>query len=203
MNTFQKVKSAVSTKDAAIFYGIKVKRNRMACCPFHPDKHPSMIVDNRYHCFACGADGDVINFVEELFHLSPMDATKKLIADFGLDIEVRKPYKPTAEEIKREKEQEELRAFLLYKRDALNYLHDYYYILHCAKRDYAPTTPEELEHCHPLFEEAVKNIDTIDWLMDMIENSKLDEQKEFIKKYQEVISNAKERVDDIRKSKAR
>ena len=203
MNIFQKVKSAVSTKDAAIFYGIKVKRNRMACCPFHPDKHPSMIVDNRYHCFACGADGDVINFVEELFHLSPMDATKKLIADFGLDIEVGKPYKPTAEEIKREKEQEELRAFLLYKRDALNYLHDYYYILHCVKRDYAPTTPEELEHCHPLFEEAVKNIDTIDWLMDMIENSMLDEQKEFIKKYQEVISNAKERVDDIRKSKAR
>jgi hypothetical protein len=39
--------------------------------------------------------------------------------------------------------------------------------------------------------------------MDMIENSMLDEQKEFIKKYQEVISNAKERVDDIRKSKAR
>lgn len=203
MNIFQKVKSAVSTKDAAIFYGIKVKRNRMACCPFHPDKHPSMIVDNRYHCFACGADGDVINFVEELFHLSPMDATKKLIADFNLDIEVGKPYKPTAEEIKREKEQEELRAFLLYKRDALKYLHDYYYILHCAKRDYAPTTPEDLEHCHPLFEEAIKNIDTIDWLIDMIENSKLDEQKEFINTYQEVISNAKERVDDIRKSKAR
>ena len=56
MNIFQEVKSEVSTKDAAALYGIKVGRNKMACCPFHPDKHPSMKVDNRFHCFGCGAN---------------------------------------------------------------------------------------------------------------------------------------------------
>ena len=33
----------------------------MACCPFHDDKHPSMKVDRRFHCFGCQTDGDVID----------------------------------------------------------------------------------------------------------------------------------------------
>jgi len=42
---------------------IEVKR-KMAKCPFHDDRHPSMgIKNNRFHCFACGAKGDVIDFV--------------------------------------------------------------------------------------------------------------------------------------------
>jgi hypothetical protein len=40
----------------------KVGRNGMAVCPFHPDKNPSTKLDKRYHCFACQADGDVIDF---------------------------------------------------------------------------------------------------------------------------------------------
>ena len=35
----------------------------MACCPFHDDRHPSMKVDRRFHCFACQGDGDVIDFI--------------------------------------------------------------------------------------------------------------------------------------------
>lgn len=36
------------------------------CCPFHDDRRPSLLVDERdqhYHCFACGAHGDVIDWV--------------------------------------------------------------------------------------------------------------------------------------------
>ena len=54
------------------------------CCPFHGDKHPSMKVDNRFHCFACQADGDVIDFVGRLFQLSPYKAVEKLKNDFGM-----------------------------------------------------------------------------------------------------------------------
>ena len=87
MNLFTEIKSAVSAKEAAIFYGVKVGRGGMACCPFHSDKHPSMKLDNRFHCFGCGADGDVINFVERMFGLSPLDAARKLIADFHLNFD--------------------------------------------------------------------------------------------------------------------
>lgn len=72
MNFFQKVKSAVSTKDAAALYGIKVGRNKMVCCPLHSDKNPSMKVDNRFHCFGCEADGDVINFVERFLTMQKL-----------------------------------------------------------------------------------------------------------------------------------
>lgn len=59
-NVFEAVKQSVTTRQAALVYGISVGRNGMACCPFHDDRHPSMKVDRRFHCFACQADGDVI-----------------------------------------------------------------------------------------------------------------------------------------------
>ena len=200
MNIFEQIKSAVSTRDAAIFYGIKVSRNGMCCCPFHPDKHPSMKVDNRFHCFGCGADGDVINFVERMDGLAPIDAAKKLATDFWIPITntptAFTPAIKTAIE-KQNKEKEQLRAFQLYKRDALNFLREYYYLLHCAKRDLAPRTPEELENCHPLFEEALNNIDKIDWMIETLEDSTLEEAVLFLSNYKEVITNVKERIISI------
>ena len=83
-NVFEAVKQSVSTREAAAFYGIKVKRNGMACGPFHDDKTPSMKVDQRFHCFGCGADGDVIDFTAKLFDLSSKAAAEKLAQDFGL-----------------------------------------------------------------------------------------------------------------------
>ena len=38
MNLFEAVKDAVPTIAAAEHYGIEVKRNGMACCPFHDDR---------------------------------------------------------------------------------------------------------------------------------------------------------------------
>ena len=43
-----------------------------------------MKVDSRFHCFACQADGDVIDFVGRLFQLSPYKAAEKLKEDFGM-----------------------------------------------------------------------------------------------------------------------
>ena len=201
MNIFQEVKSAVWTKDAAALYGIKVGRNKMACCQFHPDKNPSMKVDNRFHCFGCGADGDVINFVEKLYGLTPIESAKKLITDFNLNIDLRSPYKQSESEIKQNKEKEQLRAFQLYKRDALNFLREYYYVLHCAKRDLAPKTPEDLEHCNPLFEEALNNLHFIDWMIEELDSISLEEQIAFLNTYKEVVARVKERVITINESR--
>lgn len=63
MNIFTDVKTAVTTRQAAVFYGLKVSASGMTCCPFHPDKHPSMKVDERYYCFGCHQTGDVIRFL--------------------------------------------------------------------------------------------------------------------------------------------
>ena len=69
LNVFEAVKQSVTTRQVAEHYGIHVGRNGMACCPFHHDKTPSMKLDRRYHCFGCGADGDVIDFTAALYGL--------------------------------------------------------------------------------------------------------------------------------------
>lgn len=90
MNIFGQVKECVTSRQAAEHYGIRIKGNGMACCPFHNDKHPSMKVDKNYHCFACGVGGDSIDFTARLFGISQYEAAKKLIEDFHLDIKVEK-----------------------------------------------------------------------------------------------------------------
>ncbi len=84
MDLFTIVKAAVTTRQAAEFYGLRVNPHGMTCCPFHHDQHPSMKVDGRYYCFACHETGDVIDFVGKLFSLRPYDATKKIAKDFGI-----------------------------------------------------------------------------------------------------------------------
>lgn len=56
MNIFQKVKERVTARQVAEKYGLKVRQNGMACCPFHNDKHPSMKIDRNYydHCVWSG-----------------------------------------------------------------------------------------------------------------------------------------------------
>lgn len=68
---------------------IKVVRkgdNAVAVCPFHSDKHPSMNISASkriYKCFACGAGGNVFNFVAEYEKIPFMDAVRKVANQIG------------------------------------------------------------------------------------------------------------------------
>lgn len=97
MNVFEAVKQSVTTRQAALVYGISVGRNGMVCCPFHDDRHPSMKVDRRFHCFACQADGDVIDFTSRLFGLSSKEAALKLAEDFSISFDRKRPRSATKE----------------------------------------------------------------------------------------------------------
>ena len=106
MNVFEAVKQSVTTRQAASYYGIRVGRNGMACCPFHNDRTPSMKVDSRYYCFGCGASGDVIDFAASLHGLGKRDAAVRLAEDFSIPYDgairtpaaKRTPPKPTPEQ---------------------------------------------------------------------------------------------------------
>ena len=87
MNIFLEVKEHLTTRQVAEFYGLQVKRNGFACCPFHEEKHPSMKLDRNYHCFGCGIGGDVIDYVSHMFGLSQYEAALKLIEEFHLPIQ--------------------------------------------------------------------------------------------------------------------
>lgn len=60
---------------------VELKRG-MALCPFHAEKTPSMSVkDNRFHCFGCGKNGDVIQFVMETQNKTFREAVKMLAGE--------------------------------------------------------------------------------------------------------------------------
>lgn len=49
---------AKSDKEVKAYYGVRIGQNGMCRCPFHPDKTPSMkINDTYYYCFGCHATG--------------------------------------------------------------------------------------------------------------------------------------------------
>ena len=82
---FDTLKARITVPQAAAYYGVRIGRNGMCCCPFHSDKTPSMkINETYYYCFGCHSTGDVIDFTARLFNLSPLDAARKLALDFGI-----------------------------------------------------------------------------------------------------------------------
>ena len=64
-------------------------REWKACCPFHNEKSPSFTVNDEkgfYHCFGCGAHGDVIRWMTDQRGLQFMDAVKELAQQAGMEV---------------------------------------------------------------------------------------------------------------------
>jgi hypothetical protein len=132
----------------------------MACCPFHDDKTPSMKVDNRFHCFGCQADGDVIDFVSRLYGINSVEAALKLAQDFSIPYEYngRSRERPSIREpprgqIRRNEIQHDFRV-----------LTDYLHLLKAWEKAYAPQKPED--EWNPLFVEALQRKSYIEYLTD-------------------------------------
>jgi DNA primase len=87
---------------------VRAGREWKGCCPFHNEKTPSFYVNDDkgfYHCFGCGAHGDVIRFLTEQEGLPFMDAVKQLAAQAGMEVPA-----PSPQAQQRSSEAEELMA---------------------------------------------------------------------------------------------
>ena len=187
-SVFEVVKQSVTAREAAELYGIAVGRGGMACCPFHDDRHPSMKVDTRFHCFGCGADGDVIDFTARLYDLSPKEAAEKLAQDFDLSYDSKAP--PRRSYV-RQKSEAQVRKE---KREhGWRVLTDYYHLLRKWEADYSPKTPDE--DPHPRFLEAVQKKDYMGYLLDTFLDSSTEEQDQWIAEHTAEISAIEGRVN--------
>ena len=89
----------------------KAGRSWKGLCPFHNERTPSFTVDREkglYHCFGCGAGGDVIHFVRQMDRLDFPEAVEALASRFGVSIPRRVSRRPG--EDRREKLYEGLAA---------------------------------------------------------------------------------------------
>ena len=83
----------------AAYIGRRVKltrkgREHAGLCPFHNEKTPSFTISeekNFYHCFGCGAHGDVIGYVMRTENLSFPEAIERLADEAGIQVPVSSP----------------------------------------------------------------------------------------------------------------
>ena len=166
MDYANEIKNMVSMPEMMEQYGFRLDKAGFCKCPFHSERSASFKAypgQRGYYCFGCGAHGSVIDFVMLYFGLSFKDALAKINEDFsiGLPIGERISLRQRREMEHRQRERQEERnreqselerlegeywsAFDVWKKYDTN------------KREYAPKSPSE--DFHPLFVEAVKNID--------------------------------------------
>ena len=86
--TVNRIKDRISPVQVIEYYtGGSGQRNRWTC-PFHDDRHPSITVKGtRWTCWACGANGDVIDFTRRFYGVGFYEAIAKLGRDFGVPVE--------------------------------------------------------------------------------------------------------------------
>ena len=83
----------------------------MARCPFHEEKTASFSIEpaqKLYHCFGCGASGDVFSFVMELEACEFPEAVERLAERYGVPIEYEELSPNEARELERGKRIERL-----------------------------------------------------------------------------------------------
>ena len=80
--------------DAVIGEYVQLKHagggQKKGLCPFHDEKSPSFNVNTTkgfFHCFGCGAGGDVIAFIMKLDHLSFTEAIERLADRIGYQLQ--------------------------------------------------------------------------------------------------------------------
>ena len=190
MNMLNAVKKAVTVRQAAEHYGLQVDRSGMCRCPFHHDRYPSMKVDDRFHCFGCGADGDVIHFTAKLFGLSDKAAARKLADDFRIRIRKKRP--PDHRALKEDRRLErEAKRFMEAEKEFYTGLTDYCRTLKDWKETLAPNSPDD--DWDERFCEALLNLPKIEYALDCYVTADTEEKIDIMKDYGGMVLEHKRR----------
>ena len=150
-------------REIARFYGYEVNGRGYICCPLHGEKTPSMLLHkDSFKCFGCGAHGDAIDFVSQLFHENARDAVKRLDKDFCLRLDAGRA--PDAAELKRRRELAEAkRRFEAWKEMFLSLLDAAIYVAN--KADFAdPTDGQAI---------AIKYKEHFEYLSDILQHGEV------------------------------
>ncbi len=196
MRLFDAVREEATAYDIAVNYGLRPNRAKMICCPFHQDKHPSMKVDKRYYCFGCGAHGDAIDFVANLYGIGMKEAAIKIATDFHIFYDDKLPtsFEKRNYEMKKSKD----RKWAEDKRELCQRISKLHCYLREMKIEYAPQNIEDSDWS-PLFKLAVDDFEIVDYYYELFILESTDEaQKKIYEELKKEIENIERRHFDYK-----
>jgi hypothetical protein len=165
VNLFKEVKVAVTARQVAEQYGLKVNRAGMACCPFHDDRNPSMKLDDRFYCFGCGATGDAVDLTARLLDLTSKEAALQLASDFGIvPLEDGRKSKVVEDKMSTTKKMK-TNPIVNWVDRAIRIMTDCLWKLREWKEKYAPQSMDD-DNWHPLFCEALDKTSYVEYVLD-------------------------------------
>lgn len=138
MDLFTEVKERANIYDVLREFGIKVDRNGRINCPFHNDHSPSCKVyekTNSYYCYACGAGGDCVTFVQKYLNLSKIEAARWLARRYGIETDVPETAKERQERAEREDKKRKEEAWERWQNKARRTLVAYHQWLKDSRTD--------------------------------------------------------------------
>ncbi len=199
-NIFEEIKEQLTARQVGESLGIRISHSGMCCCPFHPDKHPSMKIGKNYHCFGCGVGGDAIDLAARLQGISQYEAAKQIIADFHLPITL--PHKEKQQRIQKKLQETEKQKLLKIRKKVDNWIsHAIDVLIHYLKwiefwkELYEPEPDEEW---HDLFVEALENERKINDYLDILMFGSGEDMIEFFKERHDEVNKIEKRINEYK-----
>lgn len=167
----EEIKQRLTMREVAEHYGFQVNHANCIRCPFHAgDRQASLHIypgTGGFHCFGCGANGSVIDFVMRLFDLNFRQAVLRLNADFQLGLTDSKPDRAARSavlEARREEQRRKARA-----ESNFRFMTNEFHYWKEIRDIFQPVRQGDTVFFHPFYVEAVKRLPYIEyWLDDFI-----------------------------------
>lgn len=178
MNKIQEVKERADIVRVAEILNIKTKQ----CCPFHKEKTPSFSISARkqiFKCFGCGKGGDVITLVSELMNIDSYKSAQYINDLCCLGVNFNQ--KTSMLEINRYKQKQKAKEnFKKWENKSLIILSNYFQFLN-KKQD----------------EETYKNINKIEYYIDILIFGSDEDKLEFYKLNKKVVEKIERRLSTV------
>lgn len=170
------IKSRLSCSDMLAMHGYTISRQNKCRCAFHDDTKPSMqVYDDGYHCFSCGAHGDVIDLAAQIYGVDSREAIRIAAELAGIAaVSDIKDYADRARKSRMKATQRNTTIEAL-KRSYDKLLAEFVR-LERNKTEYAPRSPNDTD-LHPLFREALTRLDYVGYALQQCEWMILDAEK--------------------------
>lgn len=177
VDVFADARRLVSAREVAEVNGLRPDRSGFAVCPFHREKTASLKLyeNGSWHCFGCNRGGSSIDLMAALYDLTPLDAVRRLDADFHLNLPLDKP--PDAATVAAAQHRQEVRQtfemFERWREDMLQQLTACFREGHLALQSLE--TPADLDRLTDAQVLAIQQQAHVEYLADILTTGEMSE----------------------------